>query len=139
MQELEDSLTVTSSREMEVLYDPLEASESATRVNPQNEAITEYDFPSPFFPSIYGCSFFSIIAVHGLGSTPDRAWVHKGSGKNWLRDFLPHDLNHKIRIMTYNHQSNWESYAFLKSFDAFAQDLLRALEERRSLEEVCRV
>ena len=83
--------------------------------------------------------FYSIIAVHGLGSTPDRAWVHKESGKNWLKDFLPDDLNHKVRIMTYNHQSHWESYAFLKSFDGFAQDLLRALEERRSLKEVSRV
>ena len=80
--------------------------------------------------------FFSIIAVHGLGSTPNRAWVHKESGKNWLKDFLPDDLNHKARIMTYNHQSQWESYAFLKSFDGFAQDLLRALEERRRLKEV---
>ena len=133
---LEASLTVTLSREMEVLYDPLEAPESGTR---QNEAITEYDLPSPFFPGIYGCSFFSIIAVHGLGSTPNRAWVHKESGKTWLKDFLPDDLNHKARVMTYNHQSHWESYAFLKSFDAFAQDLLRALEERRSLEVVCRI
>ena len=83
--------------------------------------------------------FSSIIAVHGLGSTADRAWIHKESGKNWLKDFLPDDLNHKARIMTYNHQSRWDSYAFLKSFDAFAQDLLRALEERRRLKEVCTV
>ena len=81
--------------------------------------------------------FFSIVAVHGLGSTPDKAWVHKESGKNWLKVFLPGDLNHKARIMTYNHQSHWKSYAFLKSFDGFAQDLLRALEERRTLKEVC--
>src|SRR5258705_10142103 len=91
------------------------------------------------FKDVWMLRFFSIIAVHGLGSTPDRAWVHKESGKNWLEDFLPDDLNRKARIMTYNHQSQWESYAFLKSFDGFAQDLLRALEERRSLKEVCRV
>ena len=51
MQELEeDSLTVTLSREMEVLYDPLEASESRTRVTPQNEVTTEYDLSSLLSP-----------------------------------------------------------------------------------------
>ena len=79
----------------------------------------------------------SIIAVHGLGSVPARAWVHKESKQNWLKDFLPDDLNHKARIMVYNHQSQWESYAFTKKFDAFAGDLLRALEDRRSSNEVC--
>ena len=90
------------------------------------------------FKNVWMLRFISIIAVHGLGSTPARAWVHKESGKNWLKDFLPDDLNHKARIMTYNHQSHWDSYAFLKSFDGFAQDLLRALEDRRSLKEVCK-
>ena len=79
----------------------------------------------------------SIIAVHGLGSVPDRAWVHKESKQNWLKAFLPDDLGHKARIMVYNHQSRWESYAFTKGFDAFAQDLLRALEDRKSSDEVC--
>ena len=43
-----DGLAVTLTREMGVLYDPLE-SESGTRVSSQNEAytmITEYDLPS---------------------------------------------------------------------------------------------
>ena len=81
---------------------------------------------------------FSIIAVHGLGSVPDRAWVHKESKRNWLTDFLPDDLpaGHKARIMAYNHQSHWESYAFTKKFDAFARDLLRALEDRQCSDEV---
>ena len=146
MQELENSVRL--SREMDVLYDPLEASGNRsyrTRVTPQAEAntlITEYDLPSLFFPNsvkdvwMHMLRFFSIIAVHGLGSTPDRAWVHKESGKNWLKDFLPNDLNHKARIMTYNHQSRWESYAFRKSFHGFSQDLLRTLEEQRK--EVCK-
>ena len=81
--------------------------------------------------------YFSIIAVHGLGSVPARAWVHKESKQNWLKDFLPDDLAHKARIMVYNHQSHWGSYAFTKKFDAFAGDLLRALEDRRSSNEVC--
>ena len=49
-EELGDGLTVTLSHEMDVLYDPLEASGCRTRVTPQNEAnntlITEYDLPS---------------------------------------------------------------------------------------------
>ena len=83
--------------------------------------------------------FFSIIAVHGLGSMPDRAWVHKESKQNWLKDFLPHDLpiGHKARVMSYNHQSRWESHAFTKTFDAFARDLLRALGDRQNSDEVC--
>ena len=50
MQELQDGMRL--SREMDVLYDPLEASESRTTVTPLNEAntITEYDLPSLFFP-----------------------------------------------------------------------------------------
>ena len=79
----------------------------------------------------------SIVAVHGVGSAPDRAWVHKESKQNWLKHFLPHDLDHKARIMVYNHQSQWQSSAFTKGFNGFAQDLLRALEDRRSSHEVC--
>ena len=48
MQELGDGLDVTLSREMDVLYDPLE-SEGGTGLTSQNEAnamITEYDLPS---------------------------------------------------------------------------------------------
>ena len=41
--------------------------------------------------------------------------------------------------MAYNHQSRWESSAFTKKFDAFAQDLLRALEDRQSSEEACTI
>ena len=89
---------------------------------------------------MYGCSiFFSIIAVHGLGSMPDTAWVHKKSKRNWLKDFLPHDLpvGHKARIMVYNHQSHWGSYALTKKFDAFARDLLRALQDKQISDEAC--
>lgn len=38
--------------------------------------------------------------------------------------------------MTYNHESHWTSYSLRKSFDAFAQDLLNALEKKRRLPEV---
>ena len=47
MQELGDGLAVPLSREMDVLYDPLEF-ESRTRVSSRGEAntIIEYDLPS---------------------------------------------------------------------------------------------
>ena len=51
--------------------------------------------------------------------------------------FLPNDLDNKARIMVYNHQSHWESDAFTEKSDAFAQDLLRALEDRQSSDEAC--
>ena len=41
--------------------------------------------------------------------------------------------------MAYNHQSHWESYAFTKKFDAFARDLLRALEDKQGLNEACTI
>ena len=113
MQELGDGLTVTLvPREMDVLYVPLE-SEGGARASLQNEAytITEYDLP----------------------------WVHKESKRNWLKEFLPDDLNHKARIMAYSHQSHWESYALTKKFDAFARDLLRSLEDKQSSDEACTI
>ena len=95
MQELEDGVRLSRKMDIDVLYYPLEASENRTRVTPQNEAntlITEYDLPSLYFPSsvkdVSMLRFFSIIAVHGLGSTPDRAWAHKESGKTGLKTFF---------------------------------------------------
>ena len=89
---------------------------------------------------MYGAQFFfSIIAVHGLGSMPDRAWIHKESKQNWLKDFLPDDLEHKARIMAYSHQSHWESNSFTKKFDAFARDLLRALDDKQLSVEACTI
>ena len=67
MQELEGSVRL--SREMDVLYDPLEASENRTRVTPRNEAntlITEYDLPSLFFPAMsrmYGMLRFLVLLL----------------------------------------------------------------------------
>jgi hypothetical protein len=55
---------------------------------------------------------------------------------NWLREFLPDDLDQRARIMAYRHDSRWESYTLRKSFDGFAQDLLEALMRVRRLPEV---
>ena len=54
---------------------------------------------------------------------------------NWLRDFLPME-NLGARIMTFNHNTAWESNALSKSLEDCGQDLLRALGEVRSTEKV---
>jgi len=71
--------------------------------------------------------------VHGLASDVERAWLHRTTGRSWLREFLPDGLGqHRARIMTYRHDSRWQSYTLRKSFDGFAKDLLEALTAARS-------
>ena len=66
MQKLGDGLAVPLSREMDVLYDPLEF-ENRTRVSSQNEAntITEYDLPplSQAVSRTYRCSDFLVLLL----------------------------------------------------------------------------
>jgi hypothetical protein len=79
------------------------------------------------------------VAVHGLGSDAERAWLHKTTKRSWLREFLPDDLGQqRARIMTYSHDSRWRSYTLRKSFDGFAKDLLEVLAAARSSPEVWR-
>jgi len=53
----------------------------------------------------------------------------------WLRDFLPEeDLN--ARIMTFNHNTQWEGNALSKSLHHHGDDLLRALRRVRQTPEV---
>ena len=105
----------------------------------------------------------SIVAVHGLGSTPKTAWEsrkrvqqarelanppdatcpqagHKHSrvnepNPNWLRDFLPAEKL-GARIMAFNHNTAWKANALSKSLEDYGQDLLRALSEVRLTDEV---
>ena len=53
-----------------------------------------------------------------------------------MREFLPGDLDQRARVMTYRHDSRWESHTLWKSFDGFAKDLLEALMRARHSEEV---
>ena len=66
MQELGDGPAVTLSREMDVLYDPLE-SESGIRVSEAYTMITEYDLPSlPFLKQsqdVWKLNFFSVLLL----------------------------------------------------------------------------
>jgi hypothetical protein len=81
-------------------------------------------------------SFASIVAVHGLGSAPDTAWVHKGGNNSmWLRDFLPKaGLN--ARIMTYNHNTAWKVGALSQKLKDYGQHLLLVLDDVRQTDEV---
>ena len=65
----------------------------------------------------------SIVAIHGLGSSPNRAWVHKDTGKCWLKDFLPKALPN-ARIIAFNHDSSWSSHAPRQSLSEYSEALL---------------
>jgi len=82
-------------------------------------------------PAQYECADRSIVAVHGLGSDVERAWLHAITGRC---EFLPDDLGQPARIMTYSHNS--KSYTLRKSFDGFAKDLLEALMRVRRLNHI---
>lgn len=77
----------------------------------------------------------SIVAVHGLGSSVETTWTHKQSGKLWLRDFLHLDFP-KARIMTYCHNTSWQSQALGSNLSDHGAQLLGFLEGERNTEEV---
>ena len=82
--------------------------------------------------------FLSIVAVHGLGATPDWAWIRKvrdGDKEvhvNWLADetLLPAKLPNS-RIMTFNYESKWLSGDLKQRRSLCAIQLLTALENKR--------
>lgn len=89
--------------------------------------------------SIDHCFFLSIIAVHGLGASPDWAWIRKvddGNEKvlvNWLADehMLPAKLPNS-RIMTFNYESKWFLEAPKQRRSLCAIQLLTALGNQRT-------
>jgi hypothetical protein len=84
----------------------------------------------------YRSVFLSIVAVHGLGSTPDWAWIWSGDDKkvhvNWLADeiLLPAKL-HNSRIMTFNYESKWLLGAPKQRRSLCAIQLLTHLDNKR--------
>ncbi|CAZ83870.1 unnamed protein product [Tuber melanosporum] len=76
----------------------------------------------------------SIVAVHGLGSNPKSAWVHKETGNHWLKDCLGTDLQ-KARILAFNHQSDWEVNTPRETLKGYGNKLLGELEKVRGEEE----
>ena len=81
---------------------------------------------------------YSIVAVHGLGASPEWAWIRKvqsGSEEvhvNWLADemMLPAKLP-MSRIMTFNYESKWLMGAPKQSRSSCALQLLTALDNQR--------
>ena len=81
-------------------------------------------------------SFLSIVAVHGLGATPDWAWIRKVDKEvhvNWLADenMLPAKLP-DCRIMTFNYESKWLPAAPKQRRPLCAIQLLEALDNKRN-------
>ena len=83
------------------------------------------------------CSL-SIVAVHGLGATPDWAWIRKVEDGNrvvhvnWLKDtnMLPAKLPDS-RIMVFNYESKWLLNAPRQSRSPCAEQMLTALDNKR--------
>ncbi|KAL9134421.1 MAG: hypothetical protein Q9175_004391 [Cornicularia normoerica] len=82
-----------------------------------------------------------IVAVHGLGASPDWAWIRKvkdGDKEvhvNWLKDdnMLPTKLPDS-RIMTFNYESKWLLGAPKQRRSLCAIQLLTALDNKRKEE-----
>ena len=80
----------------------------------------------------------SIVAVHGLGSSPEWAWIRKvkdgdrDKHVNWLEDpdMLPSKLPNS-RIMTFNYESKWLLAAPKQRCYLCAIQLLTALDNQR--------
>ena len=86
-------------------------------------------------PVLTHLSFLSIVAVHGLGATPDWAWIRKVDKEvhvNWLADenMLPAKLP-DCRIMTFNYESKWLLEAPKQRRSLCAIELLTALHNKR--------
>lgn len=82
-----------------------------------------------------------IVAVHGLGATPDCAWIRKVQNGdqevlvNWLadRNMLPAKLPNS-RIMTFNYESKWLLGAPMQRRHLCAIQLLTAIDNKRKEE-----
>lgn len=96
----------------------------------------------------------SIIAVHGLGSSPEAAWayrldspqdkagnststqngtqstVNSKYGPMWLKDFLPRNAL-QARVLVYYHNSGWQANALGMTLRDYGQDLLTSIESVR--------
>jgi hypothetical protein len=83
----------------------------------------------------------SIIAVHGLGGHWRQTWTGD-SGKNWLKDFLPlqlQDAGITARVLSYGYDSDTAFTKAVTDIDDVAGMLLdRLVGERQSREEKSR-
>ena len=77
----------------------------------------------------------SIVAVHGLGSNPDTAWLGSYSKASWLADFLPTTYK-DFRIIAINHDSRWDAHSPVQSLRDYGQVILDSIAALRLDEEV---
>ncbi|KAI9874435.1 MAG: hypothetical protein M1830_009753, partial [Pleopsidium flavum] len=75
-----------------------------------------------------------IVAVHGLGSDPFKAWTHRRTGANWLADFLPSTYP-KCRILAVNHDSRWDADAPVQSLREYGKAILTSIVALRREDE----
>lgn len=85
---------------------------------------------------------FSIIVVHGLAANPKKTWLSRDGLHSintitpsypamWPRDILTKEIGLKARVMAFNHNTSWRSYALDKSLHDHGDDLLQALRLAR--------
>lgn len=73
---------------------------------------------------------FSIVAVHGLASTPTTTWESRNKSKRG--DITGEDM------WAFNHNTSWQAHALSKSLHDCGDDLLNALRSVRQIVEVRR-
>lgn len=78
--------------------------------------------------------YFSVYAIHGLGSDPASTWNNSKNGTNvcWLKDLLPKVPGlTNIKVTMVNHQSHWSEDAANMQFEDHARTLLDEIERVR--------
>ncbi|KAL8977069.1 MAG: hypothetical protein Q9205_007057 [Flavoplaca limonia] len=79
----------------------------------------------------------SIVAVHGLGGDWDGTWTGEAN-KNWLRDFLPQQLQHEriaARIFSFGYDSRTAFAKAVMDIEDVADMLLNRIEGIRDTDE----
>ena len=102
-------------------------------------ALSKTQQPKPSLIYLPSGVLLSIVAIHGLGASPEWAWIRKVKDGdrdvdvNWLKDpdMLPSKLPNS-RIMTFNYESKWFLAAPKQRCSLCAIQLLTALDNRRN-------
>lgn len=84
-------------------------------------------------PKDFNDAELDIVAVHGLGGSPYRSWIHKESQILWLRDFLQRDFP-RSRVMSYGYNIDGALQNGILDITQLASDMLENLLQARSSE-----
>jgi hypothetical protein len=77
-----------------------------------------------------------VVTVNDLGGHAFESWTSPETGKMWLKDFLPNDVE-GIRIMSYGYNSNQDEDTIDFDFLDHRRSLLQTLENARRSAPVC--